>query len=158
VFDPIMAYCGKGDGNGVSSIHAMLAPLAEMAMEMSVTVLCTIHLKNGAGRRAIYRMAGNPAFTTASRSVWGLVRDPHDAQRRLMVPVKMTLCPEADGLAFRIDGEGTVAWEPTPVKVDPDRLLTETAATRKLDDAAKWLRELFAGGSRPMKEVMKLAA
>jgi hypothetical protein len=158
VFDPIMAYCGKGDGSGVSSIHAMLAPLAEMAMEMAVTVLCTIHLKNGAGRRAIYRMAGNPAFTTASRSVWGLVRDPHDAKRRLMVPVKMNLCPATEGLAFRIEDEGTVVWEQTPVKVDADRLLAESAASRKLDEAAKWLRELLAGGSRRMTEVLRLAA
>ena len=156
VFDPVMAYCGKGDGFGVSSIHAMLAPLAEMAMELGVTILCTIHLRT-AGGKAIYRMAGNPAFTTASRAVWGLVRDPRDRGRRLLVPVKMNLTADTDGLAFRIGDEGRVIWEPAPVKVDADRLLGESAGGRKLHQAVKWLREILSTGARRKKEVVRLA-
>ena len=159
VLDPIMGYCGKGDGTGVAGMHALLEPLAWMAARTHVAIVATIHLRKGPAS-SVFRAAGNPAFTTASRAVWGIVRDEDDPRRRLMLPVKLNLAPDGDALAFQIEGEGKLAWNGTPVPVEDGRKKKsggKKGGGEKLLAAAAWLRELLAAGPRRASEVLALA-
>jgi hypothetical protein len=156
VLDPIMAYCGKGDGTAVSSVHAVLEPLAWLAALSGVSVLGTVHLRRGS-RKAVHRAAGNPAFTTAARAVWGIVRDAEERRRRLMVPVKLNLAPDGDSLAFDIENDGRLVWNPTPVAVDSDEAMAEERGGKKQRAAAERLREFLAGGWRRASEVFAMA-
>ena len=62
----------------------------------------------------MYRAMGSLAFTAAARAVWLVTRDPEDAERRLMLPVKMNLSAEPRGLGYRIVA-GKVEWDDEPV-------------------------------------------
>ena len=153
VFDPITAYCGNGDGVAMSVVHSMLAPLIELAAEYQVAILCTTHLR-GSSRKAVYSAVGNLSFTTAARAVWGLVPDPRDKARRLMVPVKMNLAPNAAGLAFRIDVEGKLVWETEPVPLSADEALDEKKLGTKLE-AASWLFEEVKEGEQRSRDLFR---
>jgi len=153
VFDPITAYCGNGDGVAMSVVHSMLAPLMELAAEYEVAILCTTHLR-GSSRKAVYQAVGNLSFTTAARAVWGLVHDARDKARRLMVPVKMNLAPDATGLAFRIDAEGKLVWETEPVSLSADEALDEEREASKNRGAVCWLLQELAKGSLTGKVVV----
>jgi hypothetical protein len=153
VFDPITAYCGNGDGVAMSVVHSMLAPLIQLAAECRVAILCTTHLR-GSSRKAVYQAAGNLSFTTAARAVWGLVHDPRDKTRRLMVPVKMNLAPDTTGLAFRINPRGKLVWESEPVTLTADEALSEEREASKTKRATRWLREVLEAESRSSEWIM----
>jgi putative DNA primase/helicase len=146
VFDPIAAYCGNGDGVAMSVVHSMLAPLLETAAQFGIAVLCTTHLTRGSSGKAVYRAANRLSFTTAARAVWSIVRDAVVPEKRLLVPVKLNLAPDAAGLAFRIDGDGKVAWEPEPVRMSADRAMEAEDATSKMSRTVEWLREALKAG------------
>lgn len=158
VLDPVMGYCGRGDGTGVSSIHAMLAPVAALAARTGVTILGTIHLRGGSGK-SVYRAAGNPAFTTAARAVFGLSRDPDTPGKRLMMPVKLNLAPDGAGLSYRIEDGGKLVWDDqlVPAGREDGRSGNETGG-RKEREATERLRELLKGGWCPASEVWAMAA
>jgi hypothetical protein len=153
VFDPITAYCGNGDGVAMSVVHSMLAPLIQLAAECRVAILCTTHLR-GSSRKAVYQAAGNLSFTTAARAVWGLVHDPRDKTRRLMVPVKMNLAPDTTGLAFRIGPKGKLEWESEAVTVSADEAMQQARAASKSNMATRWLRETLEAGSQSSESIM----
>jgi hypothetical protein len=153
VIDPITAYCGKGDGPGASVVHSMLWPLAELAAEYNVAVVCTTHLRSS-GRKALYRAAGSLSFTTAARAVWGIMRHPHEAAKRVMLPVKMNLAPDITGLGFRIDETGAVVWDREPVRLTADGALEAEHDGSKFAEATQFLRVALADGPRSAREVI----
>ncbi len=153
VFDPIAAYCGNGDGAAMSVVHSMLAPLLETAAQFGIAVLCTTHLTRGSSGKAVYRAANRLAFTTAARAVWSIVRDAVVPAKRLLVPVKLNLAPDAAGLAFRIDGDGKVAWEQEPVQMSADRAMEAVDEASRLKLTTDWLREVLKPGPQPAAEV-----
>jgi hypothetical protein len=157
IIDPINAYCGKGDGSGASVVHSMLWPLAELAAQYNVAIVCTTHLRSS-GRRALYRAAGSLSFTTAARAVWGIMRHPHEATKRVMLPVKMNLAPDITGLGFRIDETGAVVWDDEPVALTADGALEAERDGSKFGEATQFLKEILADGPRSGLEVIAEAA
>src|SRR4029078_5264837 len=95
-------------------VHSMLAPLLEFANDFPMAILCTTHLRAGGGGEGVYQAAGKLSFNPAARAVWGLVRHPPDPAMRLMVPVKMNLAPDVEGLALRLDEQARVVWQAAP--------------------------------------------
>jgi hypothetical protein len=90
---------------------------------------------------------GSLAFAAAARAVWAVVKDRDDSQHRLLLPAKLNLAQDPDGLAYRIV-KGAVAWESEAVKMHADDAFAAemAAAEKKLPrrgserrDAAEWL-------------------
>ena len=102
VIDPITAYMDGIDDNRNGDVRTALQPLAELAARRRVAVLAITHLNKNTSRRAIYRTMGSLAFVAQARSVWGVVRDPADPDRRIISPVKNNVSCETRGLVFRV--------------------------------------------------------
>ena len=155
VIDPISCYLGKGvDGNSNSDVRGVLAPLAELAARHGVGVLCISHLNKSGGQNVMYRTTGSLAFTAAARSVYCAVSDDQDNSRRLLLPVKNNIAPEAAGLSFRLI-ENTIAWDATPVHTTAREFFERQAGdtsgtggrrTSARDEAKAWLKELLKDG------------
>jgi putative DNA primase/helicase len=150
VVDPISAYCGRTDSHKNAEVRAMLAPLATLAAEHAVAIVAVNHLSKGVGGKAVYRSMGSLAFAAAPRAVWHVGRDRDDSSRRLLLPVKMNISPEATGLAFRII-DGRVEWESQPIRMHADDLLAAETDRQPSDapereQAEQFLRELSAAG------------
>ncbi|MGE5194835.1 MAG: hypothetical protein ACM3U2_20275, partial [Deltaproteobacteria bacterium] len=54
--------------------------------------------------------------------------------------------------------EGTVAWDPEPVRLSADRALEEEKEATKLKKAVDWLREALTEGNQRARDVLRLAA
>jgi hypothetical protein len=155
VLDPVSAYLGETDSHRNAEVRGLLAPLGRLADEHGVAIVCVSHLNKGAGASAIYRTMGSLAFVAAVRSAWCVAKDKDDSLRRLMLPIKVNLCPEPTGMAYAVvsapmdPSVGMVRWEPEPLSgVDVDEAL---AADRRhtstaVEASAEWLEEQLAGG------------
>lgn len=157
--DPISAYCGSVDSHKNAEVRGMLAPLVAMAARYGVAVVCVTHLSKGVGGKAVYRAMGSLAFAAAARAVWTVSRDLDDPDRRLLLPAKMNLCKEPDGLAFKIT-DGFLTWEADAVSMTADEYLTKEAekttekARTKRDDAKDWLMQAIGDRKRPASELL----
>jgi putative DNA primase/helicase len=162
IIDPITAYLGATDSHKNAEIRGLIAPLAAMASKHGVAVLCVTHLNKAAKGPAIYRAIGSIAFAAAARAVWAVIKDNENPRRRLMLPTKNNLAPDALGLAYSIEpvgigGAPVVAWEADPVEVSADDAMqTDTDKEGREDgnQSQAWLREALKDGSMPAQSVL----
>lgn len=163
VIDPVSAYLGDTDSHVNADVRALLAPLGEIAARYGVAVVMVSHLNKGGGTgEALLRVTGSLAFVAAARAAFLVVKDKDDPARRLFIPLKNNIGPDAAGLAFRLrgvtlpDGVETcrLEWDREPVTVTADEAMRpqEPEEHRSAtDEAVEFLRSLLADG--PMKAV-----
>lgn len=164
IIDPISAFLGDTDSHNNSEVRGTLTPLAELAARYRVAIVAVTHLNKGYGS-AINRVIGSIAFTAAARAAYVVMRDEDDPGRRLFLPVKNNLGCDADGFAYRIEGEPIphVVWELTTVAISADEAMGGFEKTRGPEpdarrDAEEWLRDFLAAEPKPANEIFKAAA
>ncbi|MBK8131468.1 MAG: AAA family ATPase [Gammaproteobacteria bacterium] len=171
VIDPVTAYMGGVDSHRNAEVRGMLAPLSDMAARYGVAVLGVSHLNKSGGGDALMRVTGSLAFVAAARAAWLVAKDPGDAARRLFLPMKNNIGPDAAGLAFRIesatvaDGIETslVVWDGEPVTMAASEALD--AEGRRDDDvdapqrgeAEAWLRDALDAGPVASEDLKRMA-
>jgi putative DNA primase/helicase len=161
--DPVSAFMGGTDSHVNAAVRQALAPLSEVAQRRRVAVVVVSHLNKGAGQAA-YRVSGSLAFTAAARAVWLVTKDADDDQRRLVLPLKANLSPDASGLAYRVagadNGAAHLVWDRAPVTVTAQEALApvvddgERTAT---SEAMDFLRDALAQGPRAAGDVQREA-
>ncbi len=129
VIDPVSAYLGRDVDDAVNAdLRRVLAPLMAMGERHGVAVLLVHHLNKSPNLKAIYRVTGSIGYIGAVRSAWLLAADEDDPKRRLLLPIKASLCPMPSGLGFTIytaaNGCGALAWEASPVTTTADEVTT----------------------------------
>ena len=167
VVDPIGSYLGSGtDSYRDSDVRLLLDPVARLAEQYGPAVLLVAHRrKNAAVAHADDLALGSRAFTGVARSVWHLIRDPKDRDRRLLLPGKNNLAAEGQGLAFTIAGDPpAVCWQTEAVDMTAtDALAAETAGAESArdrparDEAQSWLADVLADGPVPTAEIREEA-
>jgi putative DNA primase/helicase len=161
VIDPLNAFLGNIE-NCNGPVRKVFRELSAMATRRGLAVLAISHLRKQSGS-ALHRTIGSLAFTAAARAAWLVAKDPSDAHRRLMLPMKNNLAETGSGLAFTIhskpwDRVPTVAWSAEPVALDADDALnpSKEPAPRphpELDDAVRWLQTELAEGAKRSRKV-----
>jgi hypothetical protein len=166
--DPVGAVMGTADSYKESDVRALMAPLAKLAAERNVAIVLVMHVNRRVGAPASARLMGSAGFGNAARSVWFVVKDPDNPERRLLLPAKSNIGRDRTGLAFTIvparpdsgpDDPAVVAWEDSPVTTPIDEAMAGDVRSndddrpgppaRARDAAADWLRDLLADG--PMR-------
>ena len=149
VIDPLSAFVATTDLNKTVQVRQLLRVLRDIARTRKVAIVLIEHLNKPQrsimeSGRAAYRVAGAVALVNAARSVLMVELDPHEKDRRLLLPAKQNLAAPAPGLAFYIqdaDGVAEVVWDREVVTWTADKLLT------KVEKAQQLLREETADGS-----------
>ncbi len=161
VVDPISAYLGGTDTHRNAEVRALLTPLTQLAQRHDVAIVAVSHLNKGTGLSASYRVTGSIAFTAAARAVYLIAKDPDDASRRLLMPIKNNLAEDATGLAYRIqvDANGTafVRWDSQAVRVAADEALNPDPDASAKDEAVTFLLDVLANGPLAAKAVLTAA-
>lgn len=169
VIDPVSAYLGGTDSHNNADVRTLLAPLGEMAARIGAAVVAVSHLNKGGAASngdALMRVTGSLAFVAASRAAYIVAKDPADEKRRLFLPAKNNIGPDAGGLAFGIEGCTTeqgietsrIVWELEAVQgMSADEVLRPAEAAEEhgaLDDAKAWTSSMLSDGPMPSKRFM----
>jgi hypothetical protein len=165
VIDPVTSYLGKVDSHKNAELRAVLEPLGEMAARLGVAVLAVTHLsKSSNGGSPNNRFIGSIAFVAAARAAFIVARDPEDKDRRLFMPTKNNVGPDAAGLAFRIGLIETTAgihapmvmWE-GPTSVTAEDVLNarpkKDGSSPRRNDAEAFLKTILADGPLPVRRI-----
>ena len=169
VIDPITAYMGRADSHKTADVRTALVPLQALAAEAGVAIILVSHLnKNGADRAAMNRVVGSGAFVAVCRSAWLIAPDSQDAdkRRRILTPLKNNIGDDRTGFAFTVEPESLpngiatsrIEFDPTPVYVAADELLSDQSAemdgdSGALEHAQEFIRAELAKGPKPVKLV-----
>jgi putative DNA primase/helicase len=161
VVDPINSYIGTTDSHKDSSIRgAILAPLQALAGRCGVAILLVSHLRKSGGK-AIHRTLGSIGFIGAARMAFGVVKDPDNEERRIMVCQKSNIWRDNLGFAYSLKdcgGFARVEWEPDPVTESADVIFqmeeNGSGDTDDTDMLAELIRDILADGvSKPFSDI-----
>jgi archaellum biogenesis ATPase FlaH len=155
VIDPITAYMGNTDSHKNADVRRVLAPLATISEKYKVAVIAVTHLNKKDSQKTIYRTMGSLAFVAAARSVWLVIKNKGDNDKRLLLPCKTNLSRNATGLAFSIIN-GAVEFDEDPFDVDSlDDLKNDSSP---MNTAVTFLKDILKDGSMESKKVTWKAA
>ena len=111
VLDPIQAFIPQdADMQNAVRMRAMLRSLAKLAEKYNCAVVLIGHMNKAAGGKKLYRGLGSIDIAAIARSVLMISRDAEDPQIRYMYPVKSSLAPEGDAVAFMFDKDKGFQW------------------------------------------------
>ncbi len=166
VLDPVTSYLGGVDDKSNTATRQSLMPLADVARDCRVAVVCISHLNKSGETKAVYRTCGSIAYPAVARIVWLLTDDPQKPQRRLLLCAKNNLGTKPDGLALQIvdsdvrrDADsfvGRCEWDSEPIKLSADDVLSAEMSSRQerhahreqLDAAKEFLVSLLGNGQK----------
>jgi hypothetical protein len=132
IIDPISSYLGGVDSHNNTDVRSVMAPLAKLAADHNVAVVCITHLNKTASADPLTRIMGSTAFGAAVRTAF-LVAPDRNPARRLFLPIKSNIGVPCSGLAFHIEAHSLacgietsrVVWDPEPVTITPGEALTQ---------------------------------
>lgn len=115
VIDPLSAYMGRADSHNEGDVRTVLRGLATLAGQSRAAVLAVRHFRKSTGDTALGRVIGSIAFSAAARANWGVVTDPEDEERRLLLDFGGNLARDTGGYAFRVAETAAavpyIAWD-----------------------------------------------
>jgi putative DNA primase/helicase len=172
IVDPLVSAV-SGDSHKNAEVRRGLAPLVEFAASKDAALIGITHYSKGTqGRDPLERVSGSLAFGALARVVMGTVRmqgDEDGAERRFtLARAKSNIGPDGGGFAYTFEQDdlqghagvtaSRISWG-AAIEGTARELLTEAEPdTDAGHDAASFLRDLLAFGSRPAKEVFSEAA
>lgn len=103
IVDVLMAYLEERvEVKGDHPMRRALRPLAHLAEEQQIAIVCLRHLTKGGGTNPKYRGAGAVGLGGAARSVVLAGADPANPKRHLLARVKGNLAPPYPTLVYEI--------------------------------------------------------
>ena len=111
VLDPIQAFIGK-NGNMQSAVRTRetMTKLANIAEEYTCAIVLVGHMTKSNSGKSIYRGLGSIDIAAAARSVLLVARDKDEPYKRYMLPIKSSLAPEGEPIAFALDRDNGFSW------------------------------------------------
>lgn len=159
VLDPISDYFqANTDTNSEVAVRSALKPLARLAEDLNIAIICIRHLNKKSGDQALYRMLGSSAFIQMPRAILKVEHDPEIEHGRVLSCIKgnYVIKPLARRFKLTSGRNGIVRIEWGAVL---DRATEESIAEgggtspKKLEDACDQLKELLAGGAAESRSV-----
>ncbi len=150
IFDPITAYMGNCKANNNNEVRAALEPLNIFAADNNLTVLAINHMNKKAGEKQVYRGLGSMGFTAVCRSVWTVIWDSEDEEKktRIMGPVKTNYSIDPSGLKYRINNN-VIDFQAEKFYEDIDTVNEDAKQVKesKIEIAIDWLKERLIAGA-----------
>jgi energy-coupling factor transporter ATP-binding protein EcfA2 len=171
IIDPISMYLGSVDENKNKEIRSALGRLTALAERHNLSIILNSHFSkpsSGGAKNAVYRVMGSIGFAAAARIVFGVMKDPEDAERRLFLPIKNNIGQDKDGFVYKIkpvlvDGSietSKVEWFNEKVTLTANEVLNngaESKASPRLEDAKDLLIEMLKFGGAYLCDILKEA-
>lgn len=166
ILDPLTAFLGsKVDYFKDPDVRLKLIPLKELAQERKIAVLGIVHFNKKEDSDLITRIGGSMAFAGVARSVLGVSYDNRETDEdnrdvRLLSSLKMNLDRKPDTLAFKINSNLKIDFDPNPIMLDADTIFSRESRERKQKQGTSeiWLQNYLEENPGALsKEVVKAA-
>ena len=109
IIDPIMSFIGSAtDTNNDASTRYALWPIKDFAERRGIGVLLNHHQRKGSGDELQETIMGSTAFAGVPRSLLGLVPDPRNRSRRLLMSLGVNVAKEPPTLAYEVEESNAV--------------------------------------------------
>jgi len=167
VLDPLTAFLGtKIDYFKDPDVRLKLIPLKELAEKRAISILGVVHFNKREDSDLITRIGGSMAFAGIARSVLGVSYDNRETDEdtrdnRLLSSLKMNLDRRPDTLAFKINSNRRIEFEPKPVMIDADTLFSKESREKKVKQSLTdiWLLDyLESHPNSTGREALKAAS
>jgi hypothetical protein len=152
IIDPPTSFLGDIDETKNAQVRGVLSPLKTLAEDTGVAVLLCMHFNKDETKSFLLRVTGSLAFVELPRITWGIVPDPKDPNRRLMLLHKTNITPtNLPGYAFNIigteNGHHKLVWCEDRPQTNLEDLMPgrRRAQVGKVDDVITWLCEDVLG-------------
>ena len=132
VIDPVSAFMADRDSHKDTSVRALLNKIRQFAVEGNYAALLISHF-NKPGEKvssAVHRVMGSLGFVAAARSVYAIVKDHQDSDKKLLLPIKNNLGPDTEGFRYRIKTDHKQKMVPRTAYLEWDK--EAVAGTRSL--------------------------
>lgn len=152
ILDPLNAYIGAAETGRSQAARDRIKQLSDLAATHETAIVGITHRTRSRADSPISRLTSSLAVTTAARSVWTIVSDPHNPERRLFLPAKNNLAATDTGLAFNIQPAsnnehiGKLHWEQDPVHQSLAKLNRRRTSSNTSTDADHWLTAYLSSG------------
>ena len=146
IIDVLAAYLSdRIDSHKDQSVRRLLALLGSAAARTRAGVVLIRHHNKTPGGPPLYRGGGSIGIIGAARAAYAVIRDPDDADHRLMATVKSNLAGEAPTWGYSLVdvpelGVARVDWDSEADRRTAAELLAGTQSSA-LGDAVEWLTE-----------------
>jgi hypothetical protein len=173
IIDPLMAHLpGTINSWRDQDVRRALAPLADLAEELTLAVLVVMHLNKGEGKEALARVGGSIGIVAAARSVLLVTADPEDPDSdvRMLGHLKCNVGPLSPTLKFRLEErsvsfDGTsartsgIVWNGEAAHLAAADLLMQQERVSRGDrlHAIDWLRQELADGPQHARRLIEHA-
>lgn len=155
ILDPLQAYLSRdSDMFSAGRMRQQLKKLADTAAKFKCAVVLIGHMNKASGEKNLYRGLGSIDIATIARSVLMLSRDSTDPSTRYMFPVKSSLAPEGQTIAFTFDRKCGLRWIGTR-NVDKHQLEDYETHEGKSVLARRIMRELLEEADMRSSDILK---
>ena len=111
ILDPLQAYLSQdSDMFSPGKMRQQLRRLADIAAKHKCAIVVIGHMNKASGEKNLYRGLGSIDIAAIARSVLMISRDKNDPSIRYMFPVKSSLAPEGETIAFSFDQKTGLRW------------------------------------------------
>ena len=144
VVDVLAAYLSdRVDSHKDQSVRRLLTTLGASAAHTGAAVVLVRHHNKAPGGSPMYRGGGSIGIVGAARAAYAVVRDPDDADHRLLTTVKSNLAVEAPTWGYSLVdvpslGVARLEWDSGPDPRSAAELLAGTQSSA-LAEAVGWL-------------------
>lgn len=172
IIDPISLYLGNVDENKNKDIRTALGRLNALAERRNLSIILNSHFSkpsSGGAKNAVYRVMGSIGFAAAARIVFGVMKDPEDAERRLFLPIKNNIGQDKEGFVYKIkpslvDGSietSKVEWLNETISITANEVLNNSNYSEReaprLEEVKDFILDILKFGSVPLTEIVKKA-
>jgi putative DNA primase/helicase len=170
IIDPISLYLGNVDENKNKDIRTALGRLNALAERRNLSIILNSHFSkpsSGGAKNAVYRVMGSIGFAAAARIVFGVMKDPEDAERRLFLPIKNNIGQDKEGFVYKIkpmlvDGSietSKVEWLNEKITLTANEILNNSNSSErgspKLEEAKDFLLDVLKFGAVLLTEIRR---
>lgn len=112
VIDPIQAFIPPdSDMLSATKMRTVLRKLSRVAERHCCAIVLIGHMNKGNGNKNLYRGLGSIDIAAIARSILMISRDSTNPEIRYMFPIKSSLAPEGQAIAFSFKPEGGLLWQ-----------------------------------------------
>lgn len=145
ILDPLQGYLAQ-DSDMVSAgrMRSQLRRLADVAARHRCAVVIVGHMNKASGEKNLYRGLGSIDIAAIARSVLMISRDKENPSIRYMFPVKSSLAPEGDAVAFAFNEALGFCWLGKR-EIDKSSYLDDSSLDNKKTLASRTISSLLEG-------------